>query len=165
MNYFKGYEIILLFIIGALCFAFSMLLISKWLRPHKPTEDKLATYESGEEPMDHPWGVFNIRFFIIILVFVIFEAEIIFLFPWAVIFGDKNLIKESNHLWSQFSLVEVFLFIGILAVGLGYVWKNRMLEWIIPQQKPINFVSPIPKKIYKQFNEKQENNKHSNTTS
>ena len=42
--------------------------------------------------------------------------------------------------------------------------KNRMLEWIIPQQKPINFVSPIPKKIYKQFNEKQENSKHSNTT-
>ena len=148
----SGFGTVLLFIVGATLFVMATLLVSKLIRPNRPTEEKLTTYESGEEPSGSAWGKFNIRFYVIALVFLLFEAELVFLFPWATVFGDEELIQETNGLWAQFSFVETMIFVGILAVGLAYVWANGMLEWVRPKPKGSNFKSKIPPEVYEEFN-------------
>ena len=81
MNEISGFGIVLLFIIGGLGFVLIMLLIGRFLRPDRPTEEKQTTYESGEDPSGTAWGQFNVRFYVIALIFLLFEAELVFLFP------------------------------------------------------------------------------------
>ena len=150
----SGFGTVLLFIVGAIGFALVTLLIGRRLRPNNPTKEKQATYESGEEPTGTAWGKFNVRFYVIALIFILFEAELVFLFPWATVFGDKQLIKETNGIWSWFSFIETFIFIGILAVGLAYVWSKGMLDWVRPKPQASNFKSKIPPSVYKEFNER-----------
>ncbi len=154
MTEISGFGTVLLFIVGALVFVIIMLLVGKILRPENPTPEKQMTYESGEEPTGSAWGKFNVRFYVIALIFLLFEAELIFLFPWATVFGNEQLISETNGLWSQFSLIETFIFIGILAVGLIYVWSKGMLNWVRPRPQMPDFKSKIPLKVYKEFNER-----------
>lgn len=154
MTEISGFGTVLLFIVGALGFVLLMLLVGKMLRPHNPTEEKQITYESGEEPVGSPWGKFNVRFYVIALIFLLFEAEMVFLFPWATVFGNEEMIKETDGLWGWFSLVETFIFIGILAVGLAYVWAKGMLDWVKPKLIGTNFKSKIPPKVYADFNER-----------
>ena len=154
MTEISGFGTVLLFITGGICFVIAMLLVGKWLRPKNPTEEKQTTYESGEEPVGTAWGRFNVRFYVIALVFLLFEAELVFLFPWATVFGDEQLLKDSDGLWAAFSLAEVFIFIGILAVGLAYVWAKGMLEWVRPKAKRSDFKSKIPMSVYREFNER-----------
>jgi len=92
---------------------------SRIMRPSRPNEAKLSTYECGEEPVGKAWVQFNIRFYVIALVFLIFEVEIVFLFPWATVFGELGL----------FAFVEMMIFVFILVVGLAYVWVKNDLEW------------------------------------
>lgn len=127
------------------------LLVGKILRPSRPTPEKQTTYESGEEPSGTAWGQFNVRFYIIALIFLLFEAELIFLFPWATVFGKEELIQQTNGLWGKFSMIETFIFIGILLVGLAYVWAKGMLEWVRPKPKISDFQSKIPASAYKKF--------------
>ena len=96
-----------------------------FLRPHNPETKKLTTYECGELPTGGAWINFNIRFYLIALVFVIFDIEVAFIYPVAVAF--REFVLAGNGL---FAMTEIFLFLGILAVGLVYVWKKRDLEWI-----------------------------------
>lgn len=151
MNDITGFGVVLLFIVGGLSFLMISLLVGKTLRPSRPTKEKLTTYESGEVPVGNAWGKFNVRFYVIALVFLLFEAEIVFLFPWAVVFGDENLIRETGGLWARFSMVETFIFIGILSVGLAYVWANGMLKWVSPKPKRTSYTSKIPKNAYAKF--------------
>lgn len=155
----SGFGTILLFIVGAIGFALAMLLVGKLLRPNNPTAEKQTTYESGEEPSGSAWGIFNVRFYVIALVFLLFEAELVFLFPWATVFGDEQLVKETNGLWAQFSMIETFIFIIILAVGLAYVWAKGMLDWVRPRPQSSHFKSKIPSEVYAAFNEKQSKEK------
>lgn len=127
------------------------LLVGKILRPVNPTTEKQTTYESGEEPSGTAWGQFNVRFYIVALIFLLFEAELVFLFPWATVFGDEELIRETDGLWARFSMVETFIFIGILLVGLTYVWAKGMLEWVRPKPRASEFKSKIPSSAYKKF--------------
>ena len=150
----SGFGTVLLFIVGAVGFVLAMLLTGKILRPNNPTKEKQTTYESGEEPSGTAWGKFNVRFYVIALIFLLFEAELVFLFPWATVFGDEQMIKEANGLWGLFSLIETFIFIGILAVGLAYVWAKGMLDWVRPKPQTSGFKSKIPLKVYKEFNER-----------
>lgn len=150
----SGFGTVLLFIVGAIGFALSMLLVGRVLRPNNPTKEKQTTYESGEEPSGSAWGIFNVRFYIVALVFLLFEAELVFLFPWATVFGDEEMVQETNGLWAKFSMIETFIFIGILAVGLAYVWANGMLEWVRPKPRTPDFKSKIPKEVYNAFNER-----------
>lgn len=151
MNDITGFGVVLLFIVGGLSFLMISLLVGKMLRPFRPTKEKLTTYESGEEPVGNAWGKFNVRFYVIALVFLLFEAEIVFLFPWAVVFGDENLIHETEGLWAKFSVIETFIFIGILSVGLAYVWANGMLKWVSPKPKRSSYTSKIPASAYAKF--------------
>ncbi len=147
---------VLLFIIGGIVFVCGGLVTSWIIRPNRPNYEKLTSYESGEEPMGNAWGNFNIRFFIIALIFILFEVEIVFLFPWATVFGNKEMINQTNGLWGWFSLAEVFLFIGILVLGLAYAWVNGFLDWVKPTpQKPVSN-SKVPEALYKKVNERYE---------
>lgn len=127
------------------------LLVGKILRPVKPTSEKQTTYESGEEPSGTAWGQFNVRFYIVALIFLLFEAELVFLFPWATVFGDEQLMAETDGLWAKFTMVETFFFVGILLVGLAYVWAKGMLEWVRPKPKSTEYISKIPVKAYDRY--------------
>jgi NADH-quinone oxidoreductase subunit A len=121
---------VLVFTVLALFLAAFHLALGSFLRPANPEARKLTTYECGEPPTGSAWINFNIRFYVIALVFVIFDVEVAFIYPVAVVFRDWVLKGQG-----LFALVEVLLFLGILAVGLVYVWAKRDLEWVkrVPQ--------------------------------
>ena len=148
----SGFGIVLLFIVGGVAFILITLLVGKVLRPNRPNPEKLTTYEAGEDPIGGAWGQFNVRFYVIALIFLLFEAELIFLFPWAVVFGKEELVRETGGLWGTFTMIEAFIFIGILALGLAYVWANGMLEWVRPKASKVEFQSKIPDSAYRKFN-------------
>ena len=150
----SGFGTVLLFIVGGITFLLGTLLIGKILRPNRPNPEKQTTYESGEESSGTAWGQFNVRFYVIALIFLLFEAELVFLFPWAIVFSDEELMKQSNGTWIVFSIVETFIFIGILLVGLAYVWVKGMLEWVKPKPLSPNFQSKIPASAYANFESK-----------
>ena len=147
----SGFGVVLLFLIGGIAFLMITMLVGKMLRPVRPTPEKQTTYESGEEPSGTAWGQFNVRFYIVALIFLLFEAELVFLFPWATVFGKEELIQQTNGLWGKFSMIETFIFIGILLVGLAYVWEKGMLEWVRPKPKTSSYQSKIPESAYDKF--------------
>jgi len=102
-----------------------MLGLGMLLRPANPSRNKLSTYECGEPPSGPAWINFNIRFYLIALVFVIFDVELAFVYPVVTVYRDW--IKNGQ---GGFALAEITLFIGILAVGLVYVWVKGDLEWL-----------------------------------
>jgi NADH-quinone oxidoreductase subunit A len=153
-SYISEFGEVLLFLVGGVVFLLVSLLVAKLIRPNRPNEQKLSTYESGEEPISSAWTQFNIRFYIVALIFILFEVELIFLFPWATVFSRKELIDETNGLWGWFSFAEMVIFILVLALGLAYAWVNGLLDWVKPEQKPSDFKSNVPKELYDKVNEK-----------
>jgi len=150
----QGWGQTMLFLIAAIVFVLISLLVARLLRPNRPNIEKLSTYESGEEPLGSAWGQFNMRFYVIAIIFLLFDVEIVFLFPWARIFGDKDLITASNGLWGWYTLLEVGIFVGLLALGLAYVWVKGFLDWIKPQPKKSDFKGTVPQNLYENINEK-----------
>lgn len=144
---------ILLFIIGGIAFVAITLFASFLVRPKRPNPEKLTTYECGEDAVGNTWGYFNIRFYLVALLFVLFEVEILFLFPWATVFGQKELIEGTQGQWGWFALIEVILFVGILALGLAYAWTKGYLDWVRPTPKKTDFVSKIPTSAYDKINQ------------
>jgi NADH-quinone oxidoreductase subunit A len=116
--------------VGVLFVAVS-LLMSQLMRPSKVTPEKLLPYECGENPRGSPWIRFNIRFYVVALIFVIFDVEAVFLIPWAVVY--KQFVREGLG-W--LALTEGLVFIGILVVGLAYVWAKGDLQWVRPEDRP-----------------------------
>lgn len=98
------------------------LLISKLVHPRKITEEKMIAYECGEDPVGSSWIRFNNRFYIIALIFIIFDIEVVFLFPWAIVYN-----KLGN---TAFVFADMMIFIAILLVGFAYVWVKGDLEWV-----------------------------------
>jgi len=117
--YFNFLTVFAFLVIGALLLVV-LLYVARLLRPSNPQSQKYETYECGEEIEGPSWVQFNIRFYVIALIFIIFDVEIIFLFPWAVVFRDLGL----------FAFIEMLIFIAILLVGLAYAWKRGDLEWV-----------------------------------
>ncbi len=116
---------VLLFTVTAVLFVFGSLLIGRFLRPHAPTREKSMIYECGEKPIGQAWFNFNPRFYLIALVFVIFEVEIAFMYPVASVY--RWFVEHGRGLAAFF---EIFVVIAILAVGLAYVWAMGDLEWV-----------------------------------
>ncbi|MGC1244358.1 MAG: NADH-quinone oxidoreductase subunit A [Chryseosolibacter sp.] len=143
---------VLLYIIGGILFILLSFFVSGLLRPDRPNSQKLSTYESGEEAISTAWTQFNIRFYIIALIFLLFEVEILFLFPWATVFAKKDLLEQTNGMWGWFSVTEVVVFIAILALGLAYAWVNGHLDWIKPEPTPTKMKSPVPPEHYQNIN-------------
>ena len=111
---------VLVYLLVACAFIFGSMTLGRLLRPNKPTPQKLETYECGEDTIGSSWIQFNVRFYIVALIFLIFDVEIAVLFPWAVIFKEIGLL----------GLVEILVFVGILVVGFAYVWVKGDLEWL-----------------------------------
>ncbi|MEO6284135.1 MAG: NADH-quinone oxidoreductase subunit A [Dyadobacter sp.] len=145
---------ILLFIIAGLALLGVMLTIAKVLRPSRPNEEKLTTYESGEDPMGNANIQFNVRFYVIALIFVLFEVELLFLFPWSVVFGNEELIRQTNGQWGWFAMAEMTVFIGILIFGLAYAWAKGYLDWVRPKPQVPHIQSPVPADLYQKVNAK-----------
>jgi NADH-quinone oxidoreductase subunit A len=153
-GYLSEFGEVLLFILIGVAFIFVSLLVSQLIRPSRPNSQKLSTYESGEEAISSAWPQFNIRFYVVALIFILFEVELVFLFPWATIFARKELMEATDGRWGWVSLIEMIIFILVLGLGLAYAWVNGLLDWIKPEQKNINYKSVVPKELYDQFNTK-----------
>jgi NADH-quinone oxidoreductase subunit A len=145
---------ILLFIIAAMALLGLMLTVAKFLRPDHPNEEKLTTYESGEDPLGNANIQFNVRFYVVALIFVLFEVELIFLFPWSIVFGNADLIEQTNGQWGWFALGEMTVFLGILIFGLAYAWAKGYLDWVRPQPQIPQVKSHVPADLYQKVNEK-----------
>jgi len=115
-----GYGIIALFILVGILFVLVVVFFASLLRPKRPNKNKLENYECGERPIDGAWIQYNSGFYIFALIFVIFDVEVVFLFPWAVAFKQLGL----------FALIEMFIFLFILIIGLAYAWKKGALKWV-----------------------------------
>ena len=113
------YLAVLIFIFAGIGIVLITFFISRLLRPDHDYPEKSINYECAEEPVGTSWIRFNNRFYIFALIFVIFDVEAVFLFPWAVAFGQLGL----------YALIEMVLFIGILMFGLFYAWKKGVLKW------------------------------------
>jgi NADH-quinone oxidoreductase subunit A len=150
----SDFGIVLLFIVASMLMLSLVLGISRMLRPNKPNEEKLTTYESGEDPIGQANVQFNARYYIVALIFILFDVELVFLFPWATVFGQKQLIEQSHGWWGWFSLVEMAIFVVILAIGLAYAWGKGYLDWVRIDQKPATFKGKVPMDLYEQVNEK-----------
>ncbi|QHV98882.1 NADH-quinone oxidoreductase subunit A [Spirosoma endbachense] len=150
----SDFGIILLFILAAFAFIGIVLFGARLLRPNRPNVEKNSTYESGEEPVGNANVQFNIRFYVVALVFVLFDVELVFLFPWATVFGQAALIRETGGLWGWFALAEAFLFVAILALGLAYVWVKGYLDWVKPQPKVPTMETKVPADLYQRVNDR-----------
>lgn len=148
------FSFILLFVIAGLLFISAVLIISKLLRSDKPSEQKLTSYESGEETTGDAIVGFRSRYYIVALIFILFEAELVLLFPWSTVFGNKELIVETQGTWGWFSIFEMFIFIGVLAIGLVYVWAQGHLDWVKPNLEIKKEKEIVPQELYDKINEK-----------
>lgn len=125
--------------------------LSKLLALNKPTPLKLSSYECGEEPSGNSWVQFNSRFYVIALIFLLFDVEMVFIFPWTTVFGQKMLIA-ADPMWGWLTLIEMFVFVGILLIGLMYVWRKGDLDWIRPDPIKPAVDNHIPLSVYDAIN-------------
>ncbi|MFZ4262641.1 NADH-quinone oxidoreductase subunit A [Sphingobacterium sp. HJSM2_6] len=143
-------KILLLAIVGIVIVS-ATIFLARVLAPKNPNPLKLSTYECGEEARGTSWVQFNPRFYVIALVFLLFDVELIFIFPWATVFGQADLIAADPR-WGWLTLIEMGIFLGILLIGLVYVWVSGDISWIKPtHRKPVVQVG-IPADAYQQLN-------------
>ena len=119
-DFLAAHSGILTFLVVVVGFVAVNLVLWWLIRPSRFSEEKLTTYECGENPQGSAWIQFNIRFYVFALIFIVFDVEAVFLIPWAVVFRKLGMV----------AFVEGLVFIVILAVALAYVWRKGDLEWV-----------------------------------
>ena len=124
---------ILLFLINGVLFVAIALFVAKLIRPNRPNAEKLSTYECGEDPIGDARVQFNNRFYIIGLMFLIFEVEILLLFPWVMVFGDYG--------WYAFGVMTVFVF--LIFIGFIYELGKGHLKWDLPKPAVPQYVEGV----------------------
>lgn len=115
----QAYLTAAMFTLMGFAFVASTLLLSRFLRPSAPTPEKLETYECGPLPFGDAWRQFNMHYYLFALLFVVFEIEAAFLFPWALAFRKTGL----------FAVIEMILFVAILGFGWAFAWRRGAMEW------------------------------------
>jgi len=133
------------------CFTF---FINRLIAPRKPNPEKLTSYECGEEPTGNAWLPFNSRFYVIALIFLLFDVEMVFIFPWAIVFGSYEMNAVDPN-WGWLAFIEMFVFLGILILGLVYVWVKGDLDWIKPNPVVPTTNTHIPISFYEKLNQEQ----------
>ena len=108
------------FLIVGAALAFILVSLPRFLAPREPNLLKSSAYECGELPVGPPWIRFRVEYYVFALMFVVFDVEAVFLYPWAVILRRLGV----------FGLVEMAVFIGILVLGLAYAWRKGALKWV-----------------------------------
>ncbi|MBL8076139.1 MAG: NADH-quinone oxidoreductase subunit A [Nitrospira sp.] len=119
VEYLTKYFPIFLFIFMGLALGMLTLLVSYFVQPRYPEPEKLSTYECGSEPFSDARMPFPVRYYIFAMLFVIFDIEVIFLYPWAVVFTKIGIV----------GLIEMLIFIGLFVVAYVYAWRKGALEW------------------------------------
>ncbi len=137
---YENYAHVLIFALVAVGVVVAPLILFALIRPVRPDAEKLSAYECGERVVGTPWIQFNIRYYLVCLVFLVFEVEILLLFPWALVYGAFIGGPEQVEALAQgaantseasggMAFVAMFIFMVILAVGLAYDWGKGYLEW------------------------------------
>ena len=119
LEYLTKYSPILIFIVLAMGFGLVTLALSYLVQPKYPEPEKLSVYECGSEPFSDSRMPFPVRYYVIAMLFVIFDIEVIFLYPWAVTFKQLGII----------GFIEMMIFIGLFIVAYVYAWRKGALEW------------------------------------
>jgi NADH:ubiquinone oxidoreductase subunit 3 (subunit A) len=119
-DFLAAHSAILVFLAVIVGFLAVNLVLWWVIRPYRFSEEKLTTYECGENPQGSAWIQFNIRFYVFALIFIVFDVEAVFLLPWAVVFKQLGFL----------AFAEGLVFVGILVVALVYVWRKGDLEWV-----------------------------------
>lgn len=151
--------LMLVFVAVGVGFLLTNLLLGKLFRPAKPEADKGTVYECGEPPVGSSWIQFDLRFYVVALLFVIFDVEMAFFFPWATVFGGSNRLADANIAVAEkveiqkslsgqeppgqqtpdagtakslaaIAFADILIFFGVLLVGFAYLWKRGDLEWV-----------------------------------
>ena len=118
-GYLAEYMPVLIFLAIAVALALIIVVASLLVAPQRPDREKLSAYECGFEPFEDARGRFDVRFYLVAILFIIFDLEVAFLFPWAVALGDIGL----------FGFWSMMLFLAVLTVGFIYEWRKGALEW------------------------------------
>ena len=118
-QFLRGYLLVPIFITAAVGLVAVLLGVGSLLRPKRPTPQKVIPYESGVDPVGDGWSQSQVRYYVFALLFVIFDVEAVFIFPWA----------TQLEVYGGFGLMEMFVFIAILALGLLYAWRKGVLRW------------------------------------
>lgn len=114
-----AYLPVVIFTLVGIVFIAGTLLFSRLIRPSAPTKQKLETYECGVAPVGDAWGQFNAHYYLFALLFVVFDVEAAFLYPWAVAFRKVG----------GYAVAEMLIFVALLGLGLAYAWRRGALEW------------------------------------
>lgn len=122
-NYFQNYIPVIIDLGLIVVVAGGILLLSYLLGQHKRTREKMMPYECGMTPTGDARHRISIRFYLVAMIFILFDVEVTFLYPWAVIFKELKL----------FGFIEMLLFIMIVAAGFAYLWKKGVLDWSNPE--------------------------------
>jgi NADH-quinone oxidoreductase subunit A len=121
-GYFGAYALVgVLLLVGVLIFAVAVG-VNRVLRPTRPTAQKLLTYECGVDPVGGGWAQSYVRYYVFTFLYVVFAVDAVFLFPWATVFDAPG--------FGVATLVEMFVFLGFLAVGIVYAWRKGVLTWV-----------------------------------
>ena len=120
ISYFQNYVTVGAVLSFGLFFMLLLVGLASVLRPNKPYAEKLTTYECGVDPVGTGWSQTYVRYYIFGLLFVIFDVEAVFIFPWA----------TQLERYAGFGLVEMGVFVGILLLGLVYAWRKGVLRWV-----------------------------------
>jgi NADH-quinone oxidoreductase subunit A len=151
--------LMLVFVAVGIGFLLTNLVLGKVLRPARPNAEKGTVYECGEPAVGSSWIQFDLRFYVVALLFVIFDVEMAFFFPWAIVFGGSNRLADDNvtaqekvviqkslsgeeppadatpdagaaKRLARLAFVDILIFFGVLLVGFAYLWKRGDLEWV-----------------------------------
>jgi NADH-quinone oxidoreductase subunit A len=117
--YLDGYAAVGAIIVVGVLLATAMLGVNRLMRPQVPSRAKLTTYESGVDPVGEGWSQSTVRYYVYAFLYVIFAVDAVFLFPWAVVLDEIGRAAAA----------EMGIFVGVLAIGLGYAWRKGVLSW------------------------------------
>ena len=121
----ESYFPVLVFVVVAIVMGFAPMVVGRVLGPHRPNPEKLSAYECGFESFEDARMPFDVRYYLIAIIFILFDLEIAFLFPWATIFKEIVAVPEIK----MFGFFEMLVFLGILLVGYIYAWAKGALDW------------------------------------
>lgn len=144
----SNFGVVIIFISTVLIFLIVTFLLNSFLSTSKPNAIKNSTYESGEESIGGLNSTFNPKYYVIGLAFLLFEVELILLFPWALVYNEPKIIAVTGKSWFWLAFIEVVIFVALLLIGLLYIWKNKYFEWGYSKNKVNNTIPDI----YKKFN-------------
>jgi NADH-quinone oxidoreductase subunit A len=121
---------ILLFVIAGFLMAFAALFTGRFVRPNLPHPEKVAVYECGEPTIGDSWVQFDLRFYVVALVFIVFDVEIALFWPWAVAFGSADAATPAGAELKAVAFYDMLFFFGVVVVGFLYLWKYGYLDWV-----------------------------------